>query len=96
MGAQGLVMKGMWSSIVSYVVKLQDRHTILLANLNKKVSDGRSTLFWKEVWVGNVALRYVFLSLLALKTNYDCMIVDRRENQRWSWNWWWRIELRGF
>ncbi|GLT57088.1 hypothetical protein SLA2020_300870 [Shorea laevis] len=61
----------------------------------RKVGEGKETLFWEEVWIGNVSLREKFPRLYSLATNKQATIaeVGRSRECEGKWGWEWRRTL---
>ncbi|GJY34547.1 hypothetical protein Tco_0419016 [Tanacetum coccineum] len=91
-GEAGLDLKGcncngVWSSIVSSYAMLHEHNILPINTLCRKVGDGSSIRFWKDNWNGNGPLMLRFNRLCHLDVNTDCLLLDRRINDAWVWNW---------
>ncbi|PWA50799.1 RNA-directed DNA polymerase, eukaryota, Reverse transcriptase zinc-binding domain protein [Artemisia annua] len=62
----------------------------------KKVGDGLSFSFWKDIWIGEQKLETLFPRLFSLEVNKDCKVVDRcnLNNGPHTRTWQWRRPVR--
>lgn len=51
-----------------------------------QIGDGRATSFWKDVWLGNCALKISFAKLFNIFSNTDVSVVDSLKNKEWKIN----------
>lgn len=58
------MVKGVCDFIFSASIPLHNDQIIPFDTLKKKVGNGRNTLFWKDVWLGDTPLKLRFLYLL--------------------------------
>ncbi|MCH80892.1 putative non-LTR retroelement reverse transcriptase [Trifolium medium] len=63
--------------------------------LRKKVGNGRTTSFWKDVWIGTQALKDRFPRLFSISVSKDLLVaeVGGTEGNRWCWSPLWRRNL---
>ncbi|GKV38790.1 hypothetical protein SLEP1_g46663 [Rubroshorea leprosula] len=63
--------------------------------VGKIVGEGKETLFWHEVWAGDMPLKEKFNRLFRLSREKDVCIADMGEwrNGELTWNWKWRRSL---
>ena len=84
-GASGLIGKRLsnnvsnspWISILKAVRKLNNDGIQLFSFCKKKVGDGKSTLFWDDIWLGDSSLKVQFPRVYALETDKSTSIHDR-------------------
>lgn len=69
----------------------------LWENLVRKLGDGRTIQFWKDLWVGDRILKDKFPRLFALCLQQSGCIAEKGQwvEGVWRWNWSWRRDLRG-
>ena len=68
-GANGLIGKRLsnnvsnspWISILKAVQKLESDGIRLFSFCKKKIGDGKSTLFWDDIWLGDSPLKVFFI-----------------------------------
>nr|KAJ0227876.1 hypothetical protein LSAT_V11C100001880 [Lactuca sativa] len=72
---------GVWSRIVGSINMMHDKVVIPYSCIRKKIGDGRSTRFWSDVSIGNMALNFRFNRLFR-----DSSIAERWSNG-WLWSW---------
>lgn len=53
----------------------------------RKLSIGDKTKLWIDRWVGDITLKNRFHRTLALETNKECLIRDRKDNNLWNCRW---------
>ncbi|XP_071714775.1 uncharacterized protein [Rutidosis leptorrhynchoides] len=57
----------------------------------KKIGDGRDTLFWKDIWIGDICLKDRFPRLFRLENNQEAYVKERIHDSNGSrlftWNW---------
>ncbi|GJY70812.1 RNA-directed DNA polymerase, eukaryota [Tanacetum coccineum] len=77
---------GVWARIVKDINAMNDQGFIPHHLLKRNVHDGRTTRFWKDVWMGDTPLQHQFPRLFRLEVNQDCMVRDKW-NDGWNWIW---------
>ena len=70
-------MIGIWSKIVDSSIMLDKSEIIPLNALEKRLGNGTTILFWKEVWVGNQSLMVRFPRLFRLELDPLCFVGDQ-------------------
>ncbi|XP_071741314.1 uncharacterized protein [Rutidosis leptorrhynchoides] len=62
-----------------------------------KIGDGRDTLFWNDIWVGDTRLKDKFPRLFPLELDQNATVKDRVtfDNGSWSFSWEWSRMLSG-
>ncbi|GJZ22493.1 putative RNA-directed DNA polymerase [Tanacetum coccineum] len=92
-----LAMLGKWLSFSPWksIIKLPKSFSCANINLHsvfrRKVGDGSSIRFWKDLWVGDSCLKNNFPRLYLLETKKNCTIKDRccclngPNNFSWAW-----------
>ena len=84
-GASGLIGKRLsnnvsdspWISILKAVRKMDNDGIQLFSFCKKKVGDGKSTLFWDDIWLGDSSLKVQFPRVYALETDKSALVQDR-------------------
>ncbi|PWA43037.1 reverse transcriptase domain, Reverse transcriptase zinc-binding domain protein [Artemisia annua] len=72
--------------IASSINLLHSNGVIPHHTLTRKVSDGKSTAFWHDLWLGNFSLKVKFPRLYQADPNKNCLVRDKWNNG-WVWNW---------
>jgi len=60
-------------------------------NVRWVVGDGRTTLFWFDLWVGETPLRFKYFRLFDLTINKECTVEEMErlgwevEGRAWEW-----------
>ena len=58
--------------------------------INRKVGDGKETLFWKDLWHGEGSFETKFPKLYQWEPNKECTVQDRmariHNNGGWDWS----------
>nr|KAJ0226344.1 hypothetical protein LSAT_V11C100032810 [Lactuca sativa] len=62
------------SGIVGSINMMHDKGVIPYSCIRKKVGDGRSTCFWSDVWIGDMALNLRFNRIFRLDRNSNTSI----------------------
>ncbi|GKE71008.1 hypothetical protein Tco_1529080 [Tanacetum coccineum] len=68
---------GVWARIVKDINAMNDQGFIPRHLLKRNMHDGRTTRFWKDVWMGDTPLQHQFPHLFRLEVNQDCMVRDK-------------------
>jgi len=71
------VSNSSWISILKAIKKLEDDGIQLLSFCKKKISDGKSTRFWDDIWLGDSSLKVQFPRVYALETDKLALVQDR-------------------
>lgn len=58
----------------------------LQGNSRIRVGDGTTTLFWKDIWVGQAPLQEAYPDLMMLSRNPEATIAESWSNQGWKLN----------
>lgn len=64
-----IYISGVWSQIVGSINMMHDKVVIPYSCIRKKIGDGRSTRFWSDVSIGNMALNFRFNRLFRVDRN---------------------------
>ncbi|GKC33112.1 RNA-directed DNA polymerase, eukaryota, reverse transcriptase zinc-binding domain protein [Tanacetum coccineum] len=83
-----------WNAINTLQKPLSEININLQSIFVKRVGDGMSTLFWKDVWIGETPLFDRFPRLFALESLQDCRVSDRCSLGPFTRNWAWRRNVR--
>ncbi|GJY53799.1 hypothetical protein Tco_0445463 [Tanacetum coccineum] len=85
-----------WNAINTLQKPLSEININLQSIFVKRVGDGMSTLFWKDVWIGETPLFDRFPRLFALESLQDCKVSDRCNLNfgPFTRNWAWRMNVR--
>ena len=59
------------------VRKMNNEDIQLFSFCKKKVGDGKSTLFWDDIWLGDSSLKVQFSRVYALETDKSASVQDR-------------------
>ncbi|XP_068487140.1 uncharacterized protein [Phaseolus vulgaris] len=80
-------LKEVWAS-KDWRDKFEDR-------VKWELDNGKSILFWEDVWMGNIALKGIFPRLFSLSLNKESLLEDcgNWSNGVWKWNLEWRRSL---
>ena len=70
-----------WIDIVCEMYHLKQKGIDLLSYCTKKVGNGVDTLFWDEVWLGDVALKHIYPRVYALETNKLISVAEKLDYQ---------------
>ncbi|XP_071713115.1 uncharacterized protein [Rutidosis leptorrhynchoides] len=68
---------GTWRNIILAGSKIEMAQIPFLQSFKKSIGDGRSTLFWKDVWCGSMCFQDLFPRLFRLECNKDVAVRDR-------------------
>lgn len=66
-----------WIDIIKSITYLQSKGVGLLNCFLRKVGDGAHTLFWKDLWIGDRPLKFIFPRLYALE-NEPSVSIDSK------------------
>ncbi|GKB62944.1 RNA-directed DNA polymerase, eukaryota, reverse transcriptase zinc-binding domain protein [Tanacetum coccineum] len=69
-----------WLDIVRKVFQLKQKGIDLLPYCIKKVRNGVDTLFWDEVWLGDVMLKHIYPRVYALETNKLISVAEKQKH----------------
>ncbi|GKF31857.1 hypothetical protein Tco_0101655 [Tanacetum coccineum] len=67
-----------WSSIVKEINILKTQGIDIISHCKICVSNGRSTSFWNDLWIGDSCFRYKFPRLYALDINKECTVANKK------------------
>ncbi|GAU46080.1 hypothetical protein TSUD_180160 [Trifolium subterraneum] len=83
-----------WKDICSLDKEVEKKNW-LVESMERKVGNGKSTLFWMSNWIDEAPLPVVFTRLFSLSNQNNCMIRDfcAQEGECWRWSFSWRREL---
>ena len=73
-----------WISILKAVRKMDNDGIQLFSFCKKKVGDGKSTLFWDDIWLGDSSLKVQFPRVYALETDKSISVQDRLVLVDWN------------
>ncbi|GJV13953.1 hypothetical protein Tco_1359276 [Tanacetum coccineum] len=68
-----------WSSIIKELNALKSLGFDFFSHCKIRVGNGRNTIFWKDLWIGDSCLSLAFPRLYALENNKDCTVADKYE-----------------
>ncbi|GJS62015.1 RNA-directed DNA polymerase, eukaryota, reverse transcriptase zinc-binding domain protein [Tanacetum coccineum] len=89
---------GTWCDIINTVSNTNDIDPTLKNSFTLKISNGRNTFFWKDVWCcDGFRLMDRFPRLFSLESDQDCKVSDhwRLTNGVWGGTWSWIFPPRG-
>ncbi|GJV05733.1 RNA-directed DNA polymerase, eukaryota [Tanacetum coccineum] len=66
-----------WSDIICTLPTLYNKGVDLLGSIKKKVGNGDNTMFWEELWKGEVLFKNLFPRLYALETVKNISVADK-------------------
>ena len=66
-----------WISILKAVQKLDNDGIQIFSFCKKKIGDGKSTLFWDDIWLGDSSLKVQFPRVYALESDKSALVQDR-------------------
>ncbi|GMI79579.1 hypothetical protein HRI_001627200 [Hibiscus trionum] len=77
-----------WKGIVNSFAYNDTMGFALQDNLCIHVRDGKSILFWSDVWISEAPLQIIFLRVFALSINKSGKVLDfgSKINLSWVWN----------
>ncbi|XP_071694715.1 uncharacterized protein [Rutidosis leptorrhynchoides] len=76
-GSTHLSTSGVWNNIIHAGLQIDELNISFVKSFKKSIGDGRSTLFWEEVWCGSEALKNVFPRIFRLEQDKNASIRDR-------------------
>ncbi|GJV09846.1 RNA-directed DNA polymerase, eukaryota [Tanacetum coccineum] len=66
-----------WSTIIKEVDVLKAQGIDLISHCKIRIGNGRSTSFWKDLWIGDCRLCDKFPRLYALDVNKECSVTSK-------------------
>ncbi|GKE77969.1 RNA-directed DNA polymerase, eukaryota, partial [Tanacetum coccineum] len=66
-----------WSTIIKEVDVLKAQGIDLISHCKIRIGNGRSTSFWKDLWIGDCRLCDKFPRLYALDVNKECSVMSK-------------------
>nr|GEX08999.1 RNA-directed DNA polymerase, eukaryota, reverse transcriptase zinc-binding domain protein [Tanacetum cinerariifolium] len=66
-----------WLDIVCFFSNLYNKGVDLLGSIKKKVGNGKNTMFWDELWKGEVLFKNLFPRLYALESVKNISVADK-------------------
>ncbi|GJW45828.1 RNA-directed DNA polymerase, eukaryota, partial [Tanacetum coccineum] len=66
-----------WSDIIRTLPTLYNKGVDLLGSIKEKVGNGDNTMFWEELWKGEVLFKNLFPKLYALETVKNISVADK-------------------
>ncbi|XP_071715009.1 uncharacterized protein [Rutidosis leptorrhynchoides] len=86
-----------WRNIISIGPDLFNIGLYINSLFEKELGDGRDTLFWKDMWVGNFSLKDIIPRLFRLECKQEAQVLERVSCQdgSWSFSWCWSRALTG-
>ncbi|GJX85135.1 hypothetical protein Tco_0335909 [Tanacetum coccineum] len=66
-----------WSTIIKEVDVLKAQGIDLISHCKIRIGNGRSTSFWKDLWIGDCRLCDKFPHLYALDVNKECSVMSK-------------------
>lgn len=85
--------RGPWYKITQIVMDLDATGKVPFNSINKKIGDGKDTLFWHDIWINDTPLNLQFPRLYALEVSKFVTVGDRWNGVNFTWNW--RRSIRG-
>nr|XP_043638149.1 uncharacterized protein LOC122609157 [Erigeron canadensis] len=79
--------RGLWASICSDFIEVHALHSVPASVIIRRLGNGNSVSFWRDLWVGNEALSGKFPRLYALELNKQAHVSERWGNGLWTWSW---------
>ncbi|GJY64667.1 RNA-directed DNA polymerase, eukaryota, reverse transcriptase zinc-binding domain protein [Tanacetum coccineum] len=78
MDIQKLTNKGsIWYDLIRAFSSLNQKGVDLLAFIRRKLGNGEHTLFWDDIWLGEVALKTAYPRLFALELRKDISMAEK-------------------
>ncbi|KAK9003028.1 hypothetical protein V6N11_060599 [Hibiscus sabdariffa] len=78
---------GLWKKVICSKLNLDLNSLVLQDSSDRNVNDGRSILFWSDVWVGSFPLKSLFPRIFALSHNKKGKIAEFGSKFETSWIW---------
>ncbi|GKU93781.1 hypothetical protein SLEP1_g7347 [Rubroshorea leprosula] len=84
-----------WGDLWKIEFEVDGKRGWFKEGVGKIVREGKETLFWHEVWAGDMPLKEKFNRLFSLSREKDVCVADMGEWKKgeWTWNWKWRRRL---
>ncbi|GJU06268.1 RNA-directed DNA polymerase, eukaryota, reverse transcriptase zinc-binding domain protein [Tanacetum coccineum] len=78
MDVQKLTNKGsIWYDLIHAFSTLNNKGVDLLSFMRRKLGNGERTLFWEDIWLGEVALKSAYPRIFALELRKDCSVAEK-------------------
>nr|GEW35610.1 hypothetical protein [Tanacetum cinerariifolium] len=66
-----------WYDLFHALSTLNKQGVDLLAFMRRKLGNGDRTLFWEDIWLGEVALNFAYPRIFALELRKDCNVAEK-------------------
>ncbi|GKG00727.1 hypothetical protein Tco_0302417, partial [Tanacetum coccineum] len=80
-GALGCVLRThqrfTWTDIIHAIQSLNDKGINLFQFIQKKIGNGEKTLFWDDIWSGDIAFKEQFKRLYALEVSKSISFAEK-------------------
>ncbi|GJY58003.1 RNA-directed DNA polymerase, eukaryota, reverse transcriptase zinc-binding domain protein [Tanacetum coccineum] len=80
-GALGCVLRthqrSTWTDIIHAIQSLNDKGINLFQFIQKKIGNGEKTLFWDDIWSGDIAFKDQFKRLYALEVSKSISVAEK-------------------
>lgn len=82
-----------WKDVIT--ISVGEQGGWMHENLERQMGDGNSTLFWKDSWIGEAALKDEFPRLFNVCLDKDITLGLKGSwvGSEWLWRWSWRMDL---
>lgn len=71
-------IQGTFNEVVSWRNKIPWLKDSITINMEVKIGNGSTVLFWHGIWVGNQALKILFPRLFNISTQKEYLVIDMR------------------
>ncbi|XP_048494429.1 uncharacterized protein LOC125494726 [Beta vulgaris subsp. vulgaris] len=87
---------GPWRFICSSIINNPTAGDFLKSKIRKAIGNGKNTLFWLDIWVGNVPLKNCFPRLFSIANDSHASVAScgSWNSGNWVWNLEWRRSFR--
>lgn len=87
---------GAWRNICNTLISHPRTKVMLRKLIRKKIGDGRDTLFWHDVWLGNIPLKSIFPRLFLISALKNSTVASNCfwDGLEWKWVLKWARPLR--
>ncbi|GJU17206.1 hypothetical protein Tco_1145172 [Tanacetum coccineum] len=66
-----------WTDLVRDFISLNRKGIDLLSFIRRKAGNGENSLFWDDIWLGEVSLKFIFPRLFALESRKDITVAEK-------------------
>ena len=78
---------GPWRSICAKILKNSNAKSIAMNGIRYKVENGKTALFWHDIWIGDSSLKILFPRLFSIAASKNVTIESLGFWNGWSWVW---------